>query len=254
MHRWRWKHCFVGGVLLTCTFFSWWMPFHMANLIQRFQPTVHIFGQQEQQSSHQEEPQQNGENTTKTCAWNGRTWKCRQCRVKNGQRVQCRRLKRRRDAATTTAGGRHSCSHPMMLLSNDPRDKNPQVHLYANGDRTLNIRNNKYVYHHQPTCQVGNCWDLSRCRSGMRLVADEDDGAAAASIASSPALTLYINGSASDGWIDYAIKHSKYPLVRVKDYRAACLTIVFPSTYQTFQQLLKVVTLATAIAAATTIY
>jgi hypothetical protein len=122
MHRWRWKHCFVGGVLLTCTFFSWWMPFHMANLIQRFQPTVHIFGQHEQQSSQQQdEPQQNGENTTKTCAWNGRTWKCRQCRVKNGQRVQCRRLKRRRDAATATAGGRHSsCSHPS---SNGPRQQ-----------------------------------------------------------------------------------------------------------------------------------
>jgi Exostosin family len=232
----------MGGVLLTCTFFSWWMPVHMANLIQRFQPTVHIFGQQEQ-SQQQQEPQQNGENTTKTCAWNGRTWKCRQCKVKNGQRVQCRRLKRRRDAATTTAGSRHSCFHSF----NGPRDnnKNPQVHLYANGDRTLNIRNNKYVYHHQPTCQVGNCWDLSRCRRDMRLVADEDDNdnddgaAVASSRASLPALTLYINGSASDGLIDYAIKHSKYPLVRVEDYRAACLTIVFPSTYHSFLQLLS---------------
>jgi Exostosin family len=252
MHpRWRWKHCFVGGVLLTCTFSSWWVPFHMANLIQRFQPTVHIFGQQQQ--SQPEEPQQNDDGDarnnnstlgTKSCAWNGRTWKCRHCNVKkNGLPVQCRRLKRRRDAATN-AGRQHDfCSHPVS--SNGPaRDKDPQVHLYANGDRTLNIRNNKYVYHHQPPCQVENCWDLSRCRRDMvRLVAEDDnDGAALASssrASSSAALTLYINGSASDELIDYAIKHSKYPLVRVEDYRAACLTIVFPSTYRTFQQLLS---------------
>jgi hypothetical protein len=50
-------------------------------------------------------------------------------------------------------------------------------------------------------------------------------------------LTLYVNGSASDALIDYAIRQSRYPLVRVDDYRTACLTIVFPSTYQTLAEL-----------------
>jgi hypothetical protein len=123
-------------------------------------------------------------------------------------------LDKRRDVAGGRHGGRHyySCAHPATLADDIIDESHVPVRVHANGDRTLQIRH-RYHYHRQPTCRVENCWDLSRCRGRPTATTSTTNDDANNTTNHPFFLTLYVNGSASDALVDYAIRQSRYPLV-----------------------------------------
>lgn len=149
----------------------------------------------------------------KSCHWTGRRWHCRDC----GTDGNCKILKRKRDCAPFRR----------QEWDNPPRSKS---HFHPRSNSSIETRTltkfgvgkvSHQQYQNQPQCTVLAlpCFDLTRCNSSV--------------------LTIYTNHTGPHELLDFALSRLNETVVRVDNYRDACLVLVtrgmYPSSDQLYQ-------------------
>lgn len=166
----------------------------------------------------------------KSCVFVQQAWKCQECGLPNNNNNNstaanavaatpvCQPLQRVRTNCDKSMVIRQPWDDPPRVSSSfDPTQADDEVEM-----RTLRELGAVSLYLKQPLCTLGKCFDLSKCDPQV--------------------LTIYANkteSSSSSGsdLIDYAVNHSSVNLTRVSHPDQACLSVTFPDTYATAEEL-----------------
>jgi len=158
----------------------------------------------------------------KSCIFKGE-WRCQDCGIK--VKDKCQRLQR----------VRRKCDKPMH---ENPWDTPPRVASSFDPEvvetvpmRTIHRPQKQWsLYLKQPLCTIDSCFDLSRCNASILTIYTNGQPYRSQMVASkSYNSTFTVSGLQL---MEYADQHSSL-IRRVHSHEEACISIIFPDTYAT---------------------